>query len=36
MESYKAVSIYKQIIYYNTGYNIIIKKGGIKFLGGER
>jgi len=36
MESYKAASIYKRIIYYNTRYNIVVREGGIKLLGGER
>jgi len=36
VESYKAASIYKWIIYYNAGYNIVVGEGGIKLLGGER
>ena len=32
----KAASIYKQIIYCNAGYNIVVREGGIKLLGGER
>ena len=29
IESYKAASIYKQIIRYNTRYNIVVREGGI-------
>ncbi|OCK88672.1 uncharacterized protein K441DRAFT_469539, partial [Cenococcum geophilum 1.58] len=32
-ESYKAASIYKRIIYYNTRYNIVVREGGIKLSG---
>jgi ABC-type multidrug transport system fused ATPase/permease subunit len=28
--------IYKRIIYYNTRYNIVVREGGIKLLGGKR
>jgi len=36
IKGYKAASIYKWIIYYNAGYNIVVGEGGIKLLGGER
>jgi ATP-binding cassette subfamily B protein len=36
VKSYKAASIYKRIIYYNTRYNIVVKEGGIKLSGGKR
>jgi len=36
VEGYKAAFIYKRIIYYNARYNIVVKEGGIKLLGGKR
>jgi len=35
VESCKAASIHKRIIYCNTGYNTVVREGGIKLLGGK-
>jgi ABC-type transport system involved in Fe-S cluster assembly fused permease/ATPase subunit len=35
MKSCKAASIHEQIIYYNTGYNTVVRERGIKLLGSE-
>ena len=36
MESCKAASIYKRIVYCNTKYNTVVGEGGIKLLGSKR
>jgi ATP-binding cassette, subfamily B, bacterial len=36
IESCKASSIYKRIIYCNARYNTLVGEGGIKLLGGKR